>query len=158
MIQLTINGTVYEYPESRDSPSWGEDATAWAQAVTDVLADVVGTGDILTTTATVANNISSATNVAGLSFDPTLVRASIVEYSIYRVTTGSGATEAVEVGTMYLTYKSTANVWDLAIVGATGAGVTFSITTAGQIQYVSTNFTGLSYVGTMKFRARAFPI
>lgn len=158
MIQLIVNGKTYDYPENRDSPGWGEEATAWATAVTNVLSNVVGNGDILQTAASIANNQVAAANVSGLIFDPTVVRGAIVEYSIYRVTTSAGATEAVEVGTMYLGFKSTANTWDISVVGGSGAGVTFSITAGGQVQYTSTNFTGSTYSGTMKFRARALTI
>lgn len=158
MIQLIVNGQTYNYPENRESPSWGEDATAWAEAVTEVLANTVGPGDIVLTSANVANNQVAAANITGLSFDTGTIRASIVEYSVYRVTTGSGATEAVEVGTMYLGYKSTAATWEIAVVGAAGAGMTFSITNTGQVQYTSTNFTGTGHSGIIKFRARAFPI
>lgn len=152
---LVVNGQTYNYPENRDSPSWGEEATAWASAVTGVLVGVISSGDIAPTTATIANNQVVAANVTGLSFDTSTVRGAFVEYSVYRVTTSVGATEVVETGTIYLAYKSTANVWDIATVGTAGAGVTFSITAAGQVKYTSTNMTGSTYSGTIKFRARA---
>lgn len=154
-IQLVVNGNTYLYPENRNSPSWGEDASAWAEAVTNVLADIAGANDITQTSATIANNQSSATNVSGLSFDTTEVRGAIVEYSVYRVTTGSGATEAVETGLMFLSYLSTAGTWDIATQHGGGAGVTFTVTNAGQVRYTSTNFTGSSYSGLIKFRARS---
>ena len=156
-VELEVNGQIYNYPENRESPSWGEDASAWAVAVTDVLGSVVGPGDIVLTAASIANNQASPTNVVGLAFDTTSVRGALVEYAIYRVTTGGGATELAEMGSMYLAYKSTAASWELAVVGLTNAGVTFSVTNTGQVQYTSTNITGSSYSGTIKFRARAIP-
>lgn len=155
MIQLVVNGQTYNYPENRDSPSWGEEATAWAEAVTDVLNNFVGDGDIIPTVATISNNQSSATNIAGLFFNTASVRGAIVEYTIYRNTTGIGATELIETGSMYLGYKSVAGTWTLSILGTGGAGVTFSVLNTGQVQYTSTNITGSSYSGTIKFRARA---
>lgn len=157
-IQLVVNGVTYNYPVNRESPSWGEDASAWAQAVTSALGNVAGANDILQTSATIANNISSPTNITGFSFDPLAVRGAICEYSVYRVTTGGGATELVETGTIYLSYKSTASTWDIVVVGGAGAGVTFSITNGGQVQYTSTNISGSSYSGTIKFRARSLTI
>ncbi len=152
---LVVAGSTYLYPENDDNSPWGEQATAWAVAVTGVLEEVQGTGDIQQSVATIANNVSSAANVAGLAFSPVLVRGAIIEYTVYRNTTGSGATEACEVGTMYICYKNVANSWDLTIVGGGSSGVTFSITSAGQVQYVSSNFTGSSYTGVTHFRARA---
>lgn len=157
-VSLIVNGQTYQYPANRESPSWGEDATAWAEAVTEVLANTVGTGDIVLTAANIANNQAAPANVIALAFDTGAVRAAIVEYAVYRVTTGVGAQEAVEVGTMYLGYKSTAASWEIAVIGGAGAGTTFSITNTGQVQYVSTAFTGSSYNGNIKFRARAIPI
>jgi len=157
-VQLNVAGQEFLYPIPGDSPDWSEGATDWAEAVTTTLSEVIGPGDILQTPATI-NNTGVLTNVSGLFFDPTVVRGAIVEYSVYRVTTGAGATELVEAGTMYLTYKSTAAVWDLVVVGSSGANITFSIISgganSGQVQYVATPITGSSYVGTMKFRARS---
>lgn len=155
MIQLIVNGQTYLYPENRDSPPWGEEATAWAQAVTNTLLSIAGSGDILETTANIANNQVAPANVVGLNFDPSLIRGGVVTYSVYRVTTSTGAMEAVETGTMYLGYLSNAASWDLAVVGGQGAGITFSVTSGGQVQYTTTNFTGSNYSGTMKFVAKA---
>lgn len=152
---LVVNGQNYLFPEESDSPPWGSLVTDWATAVTGVLDEVVGTGDIVETAAAINNNVTSATNVTSLSFNSSSVRGAIVDYSVYRVTTAPSAQELVEVGNMYLSFKSTANSWDIVVVGGQGAGTTFSITTAGQVQYVSTNMTGLNYSGVIKFRARA---
>ncbi len=153
---LLVNGNTYNYPLNNDNAPWGEDSTAWSVAVTEVLNSVVGTGDIVPTVALIVNNQVSPANITGLIFSPTIIRGAIVEYVVYRNSTGSGATEAVEVGTMYVSYKSVATQWDVAVIGGQGASVTFSITNAGQIQYTSSNFTGSTYSGTIKFRARAF--
>jgi hypothetical protein len=155
-VQLIVNQQVYEYPENRDGPPWGESATAWAQAVTDVLQSLAGTGDILQTPANINNNQVVAANVQGLSFDPTQVRAAVVEYSVYRNTTGAGAMELVESGTMYPSYKSVAGTWDMPIVGGQEGGIQFTITSGGQIQYTTSSMTGSNYTGTVRFRARAF--
>lgn len=153
MIQLTVAGQVYNYPSENDSPNWGEEATAWAQGVTDALGAVFGPFDIPETIATIANNQVVPANVIGLSFDTTKVRGSIVTYTVYRVSTGSGAMEAGETGTMYLTYLNNTNVWNISVVGGSFGQVQFSITVNGQIQYTSSNFTGTGYSGVMHFKA-----
>jgi hypothetical protein len=157
-IPLIVNSTTYNYPVTGDNPTWGDDATAWAQAVTAVLTSLNGPGDVLTTSAIVANNQSSVTNVVGLVFDPTVVRGVIIEYNVYRVTTGIGATEAVETGTIHAGYKSLAASWEFSQAGMGGAGIVFSILSTGQFQYTTTNFSGSSYSGVIKFRARALPV
>lgn len=149
---LLVNNATYEYPVDNDSPGWGEEATAWAVAVTGVLGTLVGTGDILETVANIANNQTVPADVVGLSFDPTTIRGSITQYSIYRVTSTA---EVVEVGQLYLSYKSVAQSWDLAIVGGQNANTVFSITPAGQVQYTTDNMGGTGYSGQMKFVAKA---
>lgn len=157
--QLTVDGTIYNYPENRDPAGWGEEATAWAEAVTDVLSNFSGPGDIAQTVATIQNDsLGAFLPISGLFFDPVVVRGAIVEYATYRVTTGGGAMEKAEIGTMYLIYKSTAATWDFARVGAGGPDLDFDITTAGQVRYKSTPLTGTGYSGTIKFRARALTI
>jgi len=165
---LIVNGQNYLFPEESDSPPWGALVTDWATAVTGVLDEVVGVGDIVETSAAINNNVTTPTNVTALTFNSTSVRGAIVDYSIYRVTTGGSAQESVEIGTMYLSYRPGATAgtkWGIVIVGGgsssiagnTLAGVTFSMKTddSGQLQYVSTSMTGLNYSGIIKFRARA---
>ena len=53
--QLQIGNKVFNYPDTGDNPGWGEDATAWAQAVTTALETVQGTNDIPATTTALAN-------------------------------------------------------------------------------------------------------
>lgn len=152
---LIVSNDTFQFPENRDSAGWGEEVTAWAKAVTDVLANITGVGDIQQTAAVILNNQVGAVNVVGLNFDPTTVRGAVIEFSIYRT---SSLEEKVEVGTIYAGHKSTTNTWDFVVVGSAGSGVTLSITTAGQVQYLSDNMTGTGYSGTMKFRARSLTV
>jgi hypothetical protein len=75
-----------------------------------------------------------------------------VEYYIQRTTAG---TEIGEVGHMYLLYNDLAADWEVTQVGLNvdNTGVTFSVTTAGQVQYTTTNLAGQTAC-KMKFRAR----
>lgn len=158
-IELVISGTTYNYPENREQPGWGEEASAWAEAVTTVLSNVTGTGDILQTSASIGNTATTA-NITGFSFDPSSVRGAVCEYSIYRKT-DTTAEEKVEVGTIYVTYKTQNDVFDIVVVGSGGSGVTLSITSAGQMQYTIAAgdvLAGANYSGTIKFRARALTI
>lgn len=147
-VTLTVNGIPYEYPSNGENPGWGEDATAWAQAVTDVLNNSQGPGDILSTSFTIADNISSFTNVTGLAFSTSLVRSFEIEYNVFRT---DGTTPQVEVGLMHGVYNGTS--WELSRDYTGEAGMTYEITNAGQFRYKSTSVGG-TYSGSMKFRAK----
>lgn len=86
---------------------------------------------------TLANNVA-ATNVTGLVFDKTKIQSFVIKYTIYR----AGGTIKVQSG-MLLGVTDGTN-WEIAempfaIVPSTAsdAGITFTITSAGQVQYAS---------------------
>lgn len=150
---VVINGQDFNIPTQGQNPPWGEDLSALLIAMVASLNGLQGPNDILLTPFTISNNTSSSANVTGALFDTTKVRAAIIDYSIYRSTS---TTELSEVGTIYLTYKSTAGTWDMSQTYGGDSGVTFSITAGGQLQFTSTNLSGTGYVGKMKFSARTF--
>lgn len=147
-VTLTVNGTPYEYPQNGENPGWGEDATAWAQAVTDVLNNLQGPGDILPTSFTIADNVTTFTNITGLAFSTTSVRSFEIEYNVFR---NDGTTPIAESGLIHGVYNGTS--WDISRDYTGEAGMTFQITNGGQFQYQSSSVGG-TYSGTMKFRAR----
>jgi len=147
MAQLTIAGNTYNYPDPGTDPGWGSEATDWARAVTDVLNSFLGPGDILPTDFEIVDDTSTPTDVVGLTFDGALVRAANVTYAIVR---GS----ITQTGTLYLSYNGTAsagNQWTLSEQLSNDAGVRFSVTDAGQVQYISSS-TGTN--GQMRFSAK----
>ena len=155
-IPLTVNNTTFNYPGAGEDPGWGEDATAWASAVTQVLNSLLGPGDLLETTFNAANNISSAEEVVGLLFDTGTVRAAIIEYSLYRVSdsTPSGAAES---GTMIMVYDTSAsagNKWLLVQESTGDAGIALTVTDSGQFEYTTTDIGSVNYSGVLKFKAR----
>jgi hypothetical protein len=155
-VVVTINGVDYSIPTVGEE-LWGTEVTDWMVAVSTELSNLVVDGDLgPTVLVTVANNQASAANVSSLSFDSAEIRSAVIEYYVYR-TWNTGTEEAIESGTLYINYKDIAAEWDMVQVGAnvTGSGVTFSVTSAGQVQYVSDNKTpSASYAGTLKYRAR----
>lgn len=151
-IPLVVNNATYNFPTSGQDPGWGSDVTDWASAVTVALTTTSGTGDITQTAAVINNNQTSASNVAGLAFDTTVIRGAIINYAIYRSTNSN---EVAEAGTVYASYKSTAGVWDFVVVGSNSANTVLSITNTGQVQYTTDNMSGTSYSGKISFRAQA---
>jgi hypothetical protein len=103
-------------------------------------------------TFTIANNQSSATNITGLLFNPSLFRGIKIEYSIYRQTDTASSARA-QMGQLRFVYNTQAGVWYMSDdYAGQNAGVEFSIDNAtGQIQYTSTNISGTNYVGTLKY-------
>jgi hypothetical protein len=118
------------------------------------LEEQVGEGGLLEQAFTLVNNQVAPANITGLVFDPTKVRSTHIEYSIYRRHT-SPATELASVGTIRMIYKNISNTWsfDETFTGDV-VGVTFSVTSLGQVQYTSTNLPGSIADSTMKFKAR----
>lgn len=155
-IPLTINNNTYDYPSPGEDPGWGEPATGWAQAVTDTLNTLVAPDDILSTSYIVNNNVTSATDVNRLFFDPGTVRAANISYSVYRVST-SNPTGKVESGTIYLSFDNAASPGSKWLLGQQKIGdaeIIFNITDAGQVQYQTTDIGSPGYSGTIKFYAK----
>lgn len=153
---LIVNNTPYEYPTSGDEPGWGGEATGWAEAVTDVLSDLLGPNDLLETAFNVANNQLVAADVTGLVLNAASVRAAEISYSIYRQTATSSVVESGKINVAYNNASPNPNKWEMNQGSVLGdAGVIFTITNSGQVQYTSSNITGASYTGTMKFRLKS---
>lgn len=155
-IPLMINGTVYEYPVSGTSPNWGQEATEWAKAVTDLLSSISGEGDINPTSFPIDNNKSIFSEINGLLFDSAITRSAQVSYSIYR-TSQANASGNAEVGTISLIYDDSAvsgSKWILSQQTNGNAGVIFSVDDNGQFFYKSNDIGSTDYVGTIKFSAK----
>lgn len=153
---LIIDNVTYIYPDPGEDPGWGEGASDWAEAVTDVLNSLLSPGDILETTFTVANNISSPTNITGLAFNTGVVRSALITYSIYRISilNPSGQAETGQLNIVYDNSAGAGNKFLLTQEAAGNAGVTFNITDAGQFTYISTDIDSAGYSGIMKFSAK----
>lgn len=84
------------------------------------------------------NNQSSAANVTGLLLDSSSERSAVIHYEIFR----DGTADLYESGTLTAHYNGTD--WDHVLSRIGNAGVVFSITSGGQIQYTSTDNAGSS--------------
>lgn len=154
---LIVNNTDYQYPVAGDDPGWGEEATGWAEEVTNVLADLQTPGDILQSTFGIP--LTGSGDVNGLLLGTATVRAAKIDYSIYRVSTAA-TSGTVETGTMIAVYDNAASSgqkWLLTLQYQGNAFVSFNIEDTGQVTYVSTAgpHSAPGYSGIMKFRAKA---
>jgi hypothetical protein len=112
-------------------------------------------GDVILkeqTSFTIANNIAVNTDVTGATFDSSDFTSAVIEWEILR--SDDVPTENMARGRCSLFYKPTAG-WQIETeFEGDDVGVTFSVTdTAGVVQlvYQSSNYTGGTYVGTMKY-------
>lgn len=109
---------------------------------------MINNGGAAFTNFSIANNQAVAANITGLLFDKTIYKAVQVPFDLFRKTDSSNVKES---GTLFITHNPISDTWDISLSSSfQDAGVTFSVTSAGQVQYVSTNIAGTSYVGTFR--------
>lgn len=156
-IPITINNQTFNIPVPGEDPGWGEDTTAWIEEISKVVNSLFGSGDILESSSSIANNQSVAQVITGLAFDPATVRAAVVEYSIYRLSDSaqSGNAESGFILAVYDNNASSGSQWTIARDHNGEAGVTIDITDAGQFTYLSDDIGTSNYSGVMTFKARA---
>ena len=82
---LQVGNKTFEYPSEGQEAGWGGDATRWAEAVTTALGTVQGPNDITVTTAILSNNVSSPTNIPGLTFDVSEILFCEIECLVERI-------------------------------------------------------------------------
>jgi hypothetical protein len=145
-----INGVLTGFTSGPDSPVLATDTILQGlqklQAQVNA-SPVESAGDINEMSFSAANNQSSPANVTGFSFSNAVVRSFRALVSVYINATGS----LYEVFDLQGIQKGAS--WDLAASSnGDSSGIVFSITNAGQIQYVSSNVSGF-VADTMKFRA-----
>lgn len=124
---------------------------ALVELQTDI--DAINTADA-ESSFTIANNTASATDVTGLVVLGATYRGFTVDYAIYRKT-DTALSGVAQIGELKCVYNTQSSTWLMSdAYSGQNAGVTFSITALGQIQYTSTNITGATYAGTMKYNIR----
>lgn len=104
---------------------------------------------------TLVNNLAVAADIENLSFSKNFTSHAVIDYCIQRTTNLAGLTQS---GCLHAVYKPFTNTWALVPIGTPGpdvAGITFSITSDGKIQYTSTNQAGTVVLSRIFFRVRA---
>ena len=150
-ITLTVDNIPFEYPAPGETAPWGEGATDWAERVTYVLNTLKGPADILETGANILNDQRYPADVTDMKFNASIVRSFKIEGNITRTYDSNSKYEEFTIVGLH-----NGSGWDLQQDGMGDAGVTFSITSSGQIQYSSTDLTyTISYSGLCKFRGIA---
>jgi hypothetical protein len=160
-ITVTISGTPIQFPVSADSPNWAPAITQFAELTADALASVAGPYDIPPQIYTMVANVNTNVSLPALAFPVAAVQGAAVQYTVYRSTTGSGATTVSEFGTLEVIYNPnnpTGNKWEMSREYTGNGDVTFSITDLGQVQFSSTSITGSNHSGTIGYTAKSLLI
>jgi hypothetical protein len=131
---ISVNGTTFLYPEAGEDPGlYGEEATAWAEEVSTVLASVVGVGDILQTNFNLDNNqTGSLANITGFIFDSNQVKGVSCTYRIERT---NATTYLIEKGQLELVFNPQTSTWQIQREYVGDGGIDLDITAGGQLQY-----------------------
>jgi hypothetical protein len=147
---LQVGTEVFEYPDNLQNPGWGEEASDWARAVTDLLGTLSGPNDIAITSFTLQNNIAVDTSIIGLRFATSQVVQCDITYIIKR-TYDSGATVVSESGRIIGNYNG--SVFSISRESAgDDCGVSISVDGTGQFKYQSSNLAN-HVSSTIKFAA-----
>jgi len=136
--EIQIGSTIYTVPEEGDNPGWGEDLTEFFCAIGAALQNVQGPNDILTTSATLANNQTTFIDIPGLIFNTAQVQRVEVKYLVTRVF-DAGVSTIVESGIIEGNYDG--SLFKIATKFLDDAGIEFDVTNAGQFQYKTTDLT-----------------
>jgi len=102
----------------------------------------------------IVNNTSSAADITYLKLDKQFTSVAIIDYFIQRITS---SVELNQSGTLHAVYEHSSATWNLREYGTAGpdsAGITFSITSSGQIQYTSSNIAGTETISRLIYRKR----
>lgn len=150
---LTIGTEEFEFPLESENGNYGEQVTDWAEAVSDALGTVQQRNDIPNSSATILNNVTTPTPIAGFLFDTSEVISIYAEFIVRRSTTAP-AVSLVESG--LITGNFDGQDWNIEITTVKDAGISLDITSGGQITYTTTNLAGSNYVGEILFKAKVF--
>lgn len=104
--------------------------------------------------ATLQNNKTNEP-IAGIRFDATKESCVFLDFIVQRATSAPAA--GVDAGTLIFAYSPTNDQWLLrssVLPGAPAAGVTFSVSTGGELRYTSADWAGNQLAFRLTFRMR----
>jgi hypothetical protein len=102
--------------------------------------------------ATITNNQTTFADIAGMIL-PAGKSGMLVDYQIQRITTSTGATELIETGCISVS-KLSSSCRLTNISSDEDAGLELDVTSSGQVQYKSSDITGVPSVSKITFKLR----
>lgn len=114
MPKIKIGGTIIDFPNTGKDPTWSPAIIQFAQAVETRFNSISSGNDVSPTTYQLQDNLNTNLELPGTSaFNSELIRSFVFSYSIYRVSTGVGAMELAEVGTVNGVFDDKLSAWFL---------------------------------------------
>lgn len=110
---------------------------------------LIENGGTIESSMTIPNNQSVEADVSAIpAFDKTKFKSAKMMVDVYRRDDSQDANELYELSAIY---NPNGDAWSLHFV-STGddSGMTFSINSAGQIRFISSNFSGANYSGKLR--------
>jgi hypothetical protein len=155
-IEIRIQGSVIEFPESSAEPNWAPAIIEFAQAVEAALNQVTGAFDVPPQIQIIDDyNTSTNVEIPNLDFPVTDVRAVEIIYSCYRTTSAETVTEAGSIQMVYNPDASVNQKWQFSRESVGDAKITFNVTDAGQVRFSTEALTGTGHVGRLTYQAKA---
>lgn len=158
MPQITIAGTIIEFPDTAQSPDWSKGVIQFAEAVEDALSVVVGNFDVGFQTLNIdAFNPGTNIDIQNLSFSTVEVRSFQVIYSVFRTADGPSTT-AYETGVLTAIYSPSnpiGNKWEISYEKTGDGKFSLNVTDTGQVQFSTEQIGTLNHTGTLSFKATA---
>ncbi len=152
--RVTIGSHTYDLPLQGENPSWGEEISDIIEALIDSSNNTNGPYDILTTSALIANDVSSATNINLFKLNTATVRSFESQYYVFRK---NDSTTISEAGIIIGINDDTLG-WSISISSNSDAGITFDIDSTGQITYTSTDMGGVYDSSNSKIQFKAIAL
>lgn len=127
----------------------------WWNALRSAGLNLESAGFIPETDFAFANNQSTPANVTGCLVSNSTNYAAKIDFLVRRNTASNEILSWVE---LYLVYSAASSAWQIVddVEHGASSGITWSVTSGGQIQYTSNNLAGTGYADTSKFRLTGF--
>lgn len=107
---------------------------------------------------TIVNNQNSPANITNMVLNSAAVKAAFIDFTIQRQS-DTGGSDVVETGVLHAVYNDVAGTWAIKNTSMhDDAGVVFTITGAGQVQYVSTDIAGTNSTGEIIYTIRTMNV
>lgn len=139
MSKVTINGNVYNVADPGTEAGWGEDTTGAIVDLANVVNSLTGTEYKSDSSAILANNTGTLTDVPSLAFTSANTRNVTVKYSILV----NATTDLTENGVLNLHYDVATTSWKIQReFTGDDSKVILDVTSAGQVQYKTPSYPG----------------
>lgn len=140
-VELTLGGITFVYPSENQSPGWGEEATAWAEKMSELMNTLSPLGSIPLTSATILGN-QTEKEILGFLFDSSLVSSFRAHYFVERTVS------IVESGIIDAYYNRDTSSWDYSVDPLGDASIIMTVDSIGQVKYTTSG----AEVGIIKFK------